>query len=76
VIANAAADDKLRSELATRLVDLKPGICVRIIEGYREETPWRDASEGQSTWHYLTKGELLEWANDAVGSVARLAFAN
>ena len=77
VIANAAADDKLRSELATRLVDLKPGICVRIIEGYREEAPWRDASEGQSTWHYLTKGELLEWANDAVGSVGRrLAFAN
>lgn len=76
VIANPSTDDKRRTELATRLVDLKPGICVRIFEGYREEAPSADAVEGQTTWHYLTKRELLEWANDAVGPVGRLAVSN
>jgi two-component system cell cycle sensor histidine kinase/response regulator CckA len=76
VLANPAADDSRRAELAARLVDLKPGICVRIIDGYREEAPWTDASEGQTTWRYLTKWDLLEWANDVLGSVGRLAVAN
>lgn len=75
VIANPAPDDKRRAELATRLVDLNPGICVRIFEGYRQEAAWTDAAEEQTTWRYLTKWELLEWANDAVGPVGRQAVA-
>jgi CheY-like chemotaxis protein len=73
VIANPAPDDRLRSELPARLVDLKPGVCVRIIQGYREEC---GSSDGQTAWHYLTKWDLLEWANGALGPAPRLAGAN
>ena len=73
VIANPDPGDKLRPELSSRLVDLKPGICVRIIQGYREEC---GSSDGQTAWHYLTKWDLLEWANDALGPATRLAGAN
>jgi PAS domain S-box-containing protein len=76
VIANPAADEKLRSELATRLVNLKPGICVRIVEGYREQAVWTDEPEGRSACQYLTKWDLLQWANDVSGSVGQLAVTN
>jgi hypothetical protein len=68
VIANPAVDDKYRTELRARLVVLKPGICVRQMEGYREEA--------EKTARYLTMRELLEWANHALEPASRLAVAN
>jgi PAS domain S-box-containing protein len=70
VIANPAKDDKRRAELPARLVDLKPGICVRLTEDYR------DSAGLGANRQYLTKRDLLEWANDAVGPVARASAAN
>jgi PAS domain S-box-containing protein len=64
VIANPAADDEFRAELPARLLEVIPGVSVRIVEGYREDG-----------WHYVTKRELLEWANEALGTAARLAAA-
>ncbi len=75
-IANPAMEDKRRAELAARLVDLKPGICVRLIENYREECPGAEPLGGETAWRYMTKWELLEWAHDALGSVAWLSTAN
>jgi PAS domain S-box-containing protein len=75
-IANPAMQDKRRAELAARLVDLKPGICVRLIENYREECPGAELMGGETPWRYLTKWELLEWAHDALGSVAWLSAAH
>ena len=75
-IANPAVDDERRTDLASRLVELTPGICVRIIEGYREECAASDLVVAGNTWRYLTKWELLEWANDALGSGAWIAAAN
>jgi two-component system cell cycle sensor histidine kinase/response regulator CckA len=81
VIANPAADDKFRPELPARLLELNPEVSVRLIEGYREKRPFADTSKGEAGWHYVTKRELLEWANQtsanqALGTVARLSVAN
>jgi PAS domain S-box-containing protein len=76
VLANPAPDDKHRAELASRLVNLKPGICVRLIEDYREKCGRTDELGGETAWRYLTTRELLEWANDKLQPPARLAVAN
>jgi len=75
-IANPAPDDEYRADLAARLVALAPGICVRIIEGYRERVQSEDATEEETASRRLTKWELLEWANDALGAAAWLTAAN
>lgn len=67
VIANPAADDPFRGELPARLLELNPEVSVRVIDGYREKE--------KSGWHYVTKRELLEWANQALGAMARFATA-
>jgi PAS domain S-box-containing protein len=59
VIANPAADDEFRSELPARLLELNPGISVRLVEDYRD----------------LNKRDLLEWADQELGTAARLAAA-
>jgi PAS domain S-box-containing protein len=76
VIANPAVDDKNRADLTARLVALQPGICVRLMEGYREERGRTDELGGETSWRYLTTPELLEWANDALQPAARLAVSN
>jgi len=75
-IANPAQDDEYRTNLAARLVGLAPGVCVRIIEDYRELLEDADAAASGRACRYLTKWELLEWANDALGSSAWLTAAN
>jgi PAS domain S-box-containing protein len=67
VLANPAADDKFRSELPARLLELNPEVSVRLMEDYREEA--------QTGWRYVTKWELLEWANQALGAATQLAAA-
>jgi len=67
VIANPAADDKFRSELPARLLEFNPEVSIRLVQDYRKEE--------ETGWHYLTKWELLEWANQALGTSARLAAA-
>ena len=69
VIANPAKEDPRRADLAGTIVHNKPGIYLRIFEGYREEG---HASESR----YLTKWDLLEWANDVLGSAAWALAAN
>jgi PAS domain S-box-containing protein len=75
VIANPAPDDELNAELAPRLLELMPGICVRVWESYREECSG-EVSPGETAWRYLNKWDLLEWANNVIGSAAWLAAAN
>jgi hypothetical protein len=67
VLANPAADDKFRSELPARLLELNPEVSVRLMEDYREEA--------ETGWRYVTKWELLEWANQALGAATQLAAA-
>jgi two-component system cell cycle sensor histidine kinase/response regulator CckA len=68
VIANPSVDDKHRTELAARLAGLKPGICVRLMEGYREEAE-------RTSCRHLSMRDLLEWANRALEPASRLAVA-
>lgn len=63
VVANPAKEDQRRADLVGTLVHNQPGIYLRIFDGYREEG---HASENR----YLTKGDLLEWANDVLGTEA------
>jgi CheY-like chemotaxis protein len=67
VIANPAADDKFGPELSARLLEMNPAASVRFIEDYREEE--------ETGWHYVTKWDLLEWANQELGIASRLAAA-
>ena len=70
-LANPASDDTHRDILAARLLELKPGICVRLIDGYREDGP-----AGQTAGRCLTKWELLQWSDQALGSPARMSAAS
>jgi len=74
IIANPAPEDEHREELTALMTDIKPGACVRIIEGYRQDDSDVDGSE--QSWRYLTKWELLEWANEASGATVWLAASN
>ncbi len=63
VIANPSKEDPLRSELAGTLLHEKPGIYVRLFDGYQQEgRPLQSRN--------LTKWDLLEWANDVLGVAA------
>lgn len=66
-LACPAIEDQCRRELAAGLENLKPGICVRMLEGYRGERAGTVPVEGETAGCYLTKRELLEWANHAWG---------
>lgn len=70
-LANPASDDKHRPILAARLLEVKPGICVRLIDGYREDGP-----AGETAGRCLTKWELLQWAGQALGSPARMSASS
>jgi hypothetical protein len=63
VLANPAKEDERKADLVGTLVHNKPGVHLRIFDGYRHEG---HASEKR----YLTKWDLLEWANDIVGAEA------
>jgi two-component system, cell cycle sensor histidine kinase and response regulator CckA len=63
VLANLGKEDQRRADLVGTLVHNKPGIYLRIFDGYREEG---HASENR----YLTKWDLLEWANEVLGTAA------
>jgi two-component system, cell cycle sensor histidine kinase and response regulator CckA len=63
VLANPAKEDERKADLAGTLVHNKPGVHLRIFDGYRDEG---HASEKR----YLTKWDLLEWANDVIGAEA------
>lgn len=67
VIANLASGDKRRDWLAERLIAIRPGIRVQLLNGYSE--PCR-AAAGQTlepaAERHLTKWDLLEWAREAL----------
>ena len=60
VLANPAKEDQRRADLVGTLVHNKPGIYLRIFDGYQE-------GDQASEKRYLTKWDLLEWANDVLG---------
>jgi CheY-like chemotaxis protein len=63
VLANPTKEDERKAELAGTLVHNRPGVHLRIFDGYRDEG---HASEKR----YLTKWDLLEWADDVLGAEA------
>ena len=67
-IAHPGQGDWGRTELAEKLKALKPEICVRLLAGY-----WQEVA-GDIAFRYLTKWDLLEWANRAI-VIARKSFA-
>jgi signal transduction histidine kinase len=69
VLANPAKEDPRKADLVGTLVHTKPGIYLRVFDGYREEG---HGSENR----YLTKWDLLEWADDLLGSAAWVSAAN
>ena len=69
VLANPAKEDQRSAELVGTLVHNRPGVYLRLFDGYREKV---HASESR----YLTKWDLLEWANDLLGSATWVLAAN
>ena len=69
VLANPAKEDERKADLVGTLVHNKPGIHLRIFDGYRDEGH-------ASAKRYLTKWDLLEWANDVVGADAWVLAAS
>jgi two-component system cell cycle sensor histidine kinase/response regulator CckA len=69
VLANPAKDDHRKADLIGTLVHTKPEIHLRIFDGYRDEG-------NGSGKRYLTKWDLLEWANDLLGTSAWVLAAS
>jgi len=69
-IANPAQGDRYRTELVNKLIELKAGICVRVIDGYREEGT--DAQPGR----FLAKRQLIEWADRMMQPAVLSSAAN
>jgi len=69
VLANPDKEDQRRADLVGTLVNDKPGIHLRIFEGYQEQ---QHALESRN----LTKWDLLEWANGVLGAAAWALAAN
>ena len=74
VIANPAKDDEGRAELARTLAAIRPGIRVRLLDGYWETAP-ETGPPGMKACH-LTKWNLLEWAHHVLESAACAAAAS
>jgi PAS domain S-box-containing protein len=65
-IAHPAKGDWARAELATKLSAIKPGISTRLLAGYFEDCGTPGSAAWEATCRYLTKWDLLEWANRAI----------
>ena len=73
VLANQSKEELSTTDFVRKLLARDAGVCVRVLEGYREQ-----AGDG-SRWapsRCLTKWDLLEWANQALGSRAWALAAN
>ena len=63
VLANPGKEDQRGTDLVGTLVHDQPGIYLRVFDGYQVQ--------GQALEnHNLTKWDLLEWANQALGAAA------
>jgi len=67
-IAHPEVGDWARSEITSTLTAIKPGIRVRLLAGYWEDGGLAGSHDFESTARYLTKWDLLEWANRAIVS--------
>jgi hypothetical protein len=63
VLANPSKEDRRKAELVGTLLHNRPGIHLRIFDGYREE----EHAKGQRP---LTKWDLLDWVNGLLGTPA------
>jgi hypothetical protein len=63
VLANPSKEDRRKAELLGTLLHNRPGIHLRIFDGYREE----EHAKGQRP---LTKWDLLDWVNGLLGTPA------
>lgn len=67
-IAHPAKGDWARAKISESLATLKPGIRVKLLAGYWQECGSPGSEAWESTCRYLTKWDLLEWANHAIVS--------
>lgn len=67
-IAHPEIGDWARLEVTSTLASIKPGIRVRLLASYWEGAGLPGSHEFESTGRYLTKWDLLEWANRAIVS--------
>ena len=67
VIANPGPGDPCRTQLAKALAATRPGICVWLLDDYREGGP---------AANHLTKWNLLDWAHRILESAACAAGAS
>jgi hypothetical protein len=65
-IAHPAKGDWARRHLAESLSAIKPEISVRLLAGYWEDCGAPGSPAWDATCRYLTKWDLLEWANAAI----------
>lgn len=65
-IAHPAKGDWARASLAATLSAIKPEITVRLLAGYWEDCGAPGSPAWDATCRYLTKWDLLEWANRAI----------
>jgi len=65
-IAHPAKGDWARADLAAKLSAIKPEIAVRLLAGYWEDCGAPGSPAWDATCRYLTKWDLLEWANRAI----------
>ena len=55
---------------------IKPGISTRLLAGYWEDWGAPGSAAWEATCRYLTKWDLLEWANDILGAQAWALIAS
>jgi two-component system cell cycle sensor histidine kinase/response regulator CckA len=61
-IANPGKGNETSKELTAALHSLKPGVSVRLLDGYWEEPDRGGPSGSQPGYRFLTKWDILEWA--------------
>ncbi len=74
-IAHPENGDWARNEVSSALAAIKPGIRIRLLAGYWEDCGQPGSQAWESTCRYLTKWDLLEWANRAIVSARAAAVA-
>ena len=63
-IANPGKGNETRRELTIALNSIKPGVSVRLLDGYWEELEGEGSPGALGAYRFLTKWDMLEWAKD------------
>jgi PAS domain S-box-containing protein len=60
-IANPGKGNETRKELTNALKAIKPGVSVRLLDGYWEDRDAEGSQGSQTGCHFLTKWDMLRW---------------